>query len=155
MIEDFAYSNSAELCERMAEITDTVLLSFSGGKDSIAAWLQMRKYFKRIVPYYMYFVPGLKYIERSLEYYEDFFGCHIYQFPHPAFFKKMNLGVFQPPNRLSIIADKMYVDLSTYDVIAISEMIRSYLGLSENAYTGVGIRQGDTPMRRLSSGWIM
>ena len=37
--------------------TDTVLMSFSRGKDSIAAWLTIRPYFKRIVPYHLWGVP--------------------------------------------------------------------------------------------------
>lgn len=81
MYERIEYTNSAELCERMAQECDTAIIAFSTGKDSIAAWLQMRRYFKRIVPYYCYSVPNLGFVERSLAYYEDFsgrisIGCH-------------------------------------------------------------------------------
>ena len=52
---------------------DTILLAFSRGKDSIAAWLALRdsKLFKRIIPVYLYLVPGLKFEEESLKYFED------------------------------------------------------------------------------------
>ena len=45
-------SSGESLCRTMAEECDTAILAFSTGKDSIAAWLQLRKYFKHIVPYY-------------------------------------------------------------------------------------------------------
>lgn len=48
MYDRLDYHSSAELCQQMAQECDTAILAFSTGKDSIAAWLQMRKYFKRI-----------------------------------------------------------------------------------------------------------
>jgi len=134
----------------MAEASDGVaILSFSCGKDSIAAWLQMRKYFDRIIPVYKYFVPGLQFIERSLQYYEDFFGCHIYRLPHPAFFKKMNTGLFQPPYRMNVILDEMDIDQSEYNDLVISDIVREKEGLSDDVYTAVGVRMADGPMRRM------
>ena len=82
MYENLRHKTSSEMCEQMAAECDTAILAFSTGKDSIAAWLQMRKYFKRIIPYYCYTVPGLTFVEESLKYYEDFFGTHICRLPH-------------------------------------------------------------------------
>ena len=83
----------------MAQECDTAILAFSTGKDSIAAWLQMRRYFKRIVPYYCYSVPNLGFVERSLAYYEDFFGTHIYRLPHRSLYRCLRGLVFQPPEQ--------------------------------------------------------
>ena len=69
MYDRLEYNTSAELCDQMARECDTAILAFSTGKDSIAAWLQMRRYFKRIIPYYCYSVPGLEFVEKSLCYY--------------------------------------------------------------------------------------
>ena len=37
MYERIEYTNSAELCEQMAQECDTAIIAFSTGKDSIAA----------------------------------------------------------------------------------------------------------------------
>ena len=103
MYERLSYTTSAELCEQMARECDTAILAFSCGKDSIAAWLQMRKYFKHIVPYYCYIVPGLEFVEKSLSYYEDFFGCHIYRLPHRSLYRFLRGMVFQSPPHVTKI----------------------------------------------------
>ena len=43
-----------EVCKSVSAEHPAVMLAFSGGKDSIAAWLAMRPYFSRIVPVYYY-----------------------------------------------------------------------------------------------------
>ena len=147
---DIEYTNSAELCERMAEECDTAIIAFSTGKDSIAAWLQMRKYFKQIIPIYRYAVPGLKFVEDSLKYYEDFFGCHIYRMPHPSLFRKLTYGVFEPPDRATVLMDRYAIDLNSYTYKTINDIVRRSKGLSDSVYCGVGIRMADSPMRRVA-----
>ncbi len=45
------WPDSDTLCRQMAEETGGICFpSFSRGKDSIAAWLQLRRYFDRIIP---------------------------------------------------------------------------------------------------------
>lgn len=148
MYEKLSYTTSAELCEQMAQECDTAILAFSCGKDSIAAWLQMRKYFKRIVPYYCYLVPKLEFVEKSLKYYEDFFGCHIYRLPHASLYRLLRNLVFQPPQNVSKIADAPLVD-DNYDDTMIGEIIRARANLPYDAYVGNGVRMADSPMSRL------
>ena len=148
MYEKLSYTTSAELCEQMAQECDTAILAFRCGKDSIAAWLQMRKYFKRIVPYYCYLVPELEFVEKSLKYYEDFFGCHIYRLPHASLYRLLRNLVFQPPQNVSKIADAPLVD-DNYDDTMIGEIIRARANLPYDAYVGNGVRMADSPMRRL------
>lgn len=149
MYDQLEYSNSAELCERMAAECDTAILAFSTGKDSIAAWLQLRKYFRHIVPYYCYFVPGLQFVEESLKYYEDFFGCHIYRLPHRSFFRFIRGLVHQPPRRVSIIERANLPSESEYDDDTIGEMIRNVAHLPDGAYVATGVRMADSPYRRI------
>lgn len=148
MYDRMEYSTSDELCEQMARECDTAILAFSTGKDSIAAWLQMRRYFKRIIPYYCYSVPGLEFVEKSLCYYEDFFGTHIYRLPHRSFYRWIRGMVFQtPPNVTKIEA----LDLpgEEYDDAMIGELIRGIAKLPDGAYVGTGVRMADSPMRRV------
>ena len=148
MYDRLEYNTSAELCEQMARECDTAILAFSTGKDSIAAWLQMRRYFKRIIPYYCYSVPGLEFVEKSLCYYEDFFGTHIYRLPHRSFYRWMRGMVFQPPPHVTKI-EALDLPGEEYDDAMIGELIRGIAKLPDGAYVGTGVRMADSPMRRV------
>lgn len=92
--EALAERVAASIAEIRAE-TDTVLLGFSGGKDSVGCWLTLRERFPRIIPIHHYLVPDLEFIERSLRYYEQFFQTRIIRLPHPVLYKALRLGLFQ------------------------------------------------------------
>lgn len=147
MYDHLDYQTSAELCEQMAAECDTAILAFSCGKDSIASWLQMRRYFKRIIPYYCYSVPGLEFVERSLRYYEDFFETRIYRLPHRTLWAWIGEGLFQPPERISLIEE---TEIPVFDDAILGEVIRQAGNLPAGAYTGVGVRMADSPMRRVA-----
>lgn len=150
MYDNIEYTNSAELCEQMAAECDTAILAFSTGKDSIAAWLQLRKYFKRIVPYYCYIVPHLRFVEDSLKYYEDFFGQHIYRLPHPTFLTWLNIFHYQTPDRVTIIMKNPMLSGMYWDEQAMGDAIRAFGKLPRNAYVATGVRMADSPQRRIS-----
>ena len=150
MYDGLEYETGAELCEKMAKECDTAILAFSTGKDSIAAWLQLKKYFKRIIPYYLYVVPKLSFVEKSLDYYERFFGCHIYRLPHPSMFRIFNAMVFQPPYRVNVILNELYMPPDGYTDQTIGDMIRYGLDLPESAYIATGVRMADSPYRRIA-----
>lgn len=151
MYEKLTYSNSAELCEQIAaESNGTAILAFSTGKDSIAAWLQMRKYFKRIIPYYCYVIPDLDFVEDSLKYYEDFFGQHIYRLPHPSFFRFLENGIFQPKDMIDISRDFDIPMQVIYNDGTVPDVVRGSCGLTDEILCGVGVRMADSPVRRLS-----
>ena len=148
MYENLSYETGEELCEKMAAECDTAILAFSTGKDSIGAWLQMRKYFRNIVPYYCYSVPKLGFVEDSLKYYEDFFGCHIYRLPHRSFYRFLRCMVFQSPPHVTKI-EALDLPGEEYDDRMVGEIIRSMAKLPEACYAGTGVRMADSPMRRI------
>ncbi len=148
MYERLSYQNSDELCAGMAAECDTAILAFSTGKDSIAAWLQMRKYFKHIIPYYCYTIPGLSFVEDSLKYYEDFFQTRIYRMPHRSLYRFLRCMVFQPPEHVTKI-EALDLPGEEYDDAMVGEMVRQCGELPDGAYVGCGIRMADSPMRRV------
>lgn len=148
MYDRLDYHSSAELCQQMAQECDTAILAFSTGKDSIAAWLQMRKYFKRIVPYYCYCVPRLEFVEKSLAYYEDFFGTHIYRLPHRSLYRWLRGMVFQSPPHVTKV-EALDLPGEEYDDAMIGELVRELGRLPDGAYVGTGVRMADSPMRRV------
>lgn len=127
--------------------TDTILLAFSCGKDSIAAWLECRKHFPRIVPYYMYLIPGLEFVERSLTYYEEWFGCRIMRYPHPTLYHWLSQGTFQAPERIPVIRR---FGLPTPDYSDLQQIMRDYLALGPTCYTASGVRAVDSPQRMMA-----
>ena len=150
MYEKLSYTNSDELCEQMAQECDTVLLSFSCGKDSIASWIQCRKYFKHIIPYYRYLVPDLKFVDESIEYYEQVFGQHIYKLPSPNFYRLIRDGVFQSPERWDAICSIDDLPTAEYTETVLADIVREVGKLPPFAYCAVGNRASDSPMRRMS-----
>lgn len=137
----------AEVLTEIRKRTSTILLAFSCGKDSIATWLACRKIFPRILPYYMYLIPGLGFIERSLSYYEDWFGRRILRVPHPSLYRMLNNLVFTPPERCRVI-ERLRLPRISYS--SIQEEIREHSGLGSDCYTASGVRAADSPIRLLA-----
>ncbi len=143
------FDNSDQLCEYMADLTGGVtMLAFSTGKDSIVSWLKLRRYFRKIVPYYLYCVPGnLAFVEKSLRYYEDWFGCHIIRLPHPSLYRMLDNAVFQAPENLRIIEEANLIKFDFEDVNTLVRMTDEEL---DTAYQASGVRCADSIVRRTS-----
>ena len=130
------------------ETTDTVLLSFSGGKDSLAAWLKLREHF-RVVPVFLYRVPGLRFVDEKLEEYEGQFGTHIIRLPHPSSYRMLGEMVFQPPENCAVIEELGLPEFRyTYDDLF--QLVREEWRLPETTWVATGVRSADSPNRRAS-----
>lgn len=138
---------SKEVLQTLADLNEPVALSFSCGKDSIAAWLAMREYGIEIVPVYFWLVPDLKFIDDELAYFEDFFGTRICRYPNPSFFRLINHFVHQPPERLRFIEA---ANLPTPDYQQTWEVILDELGLDPKTWKADGVRAADSLNRRTS-----
>jgi len=144
------FDNSDELCEYMADLCDgCTILAFSTGKDSVVAWLKLRRYFRKIVPYYLYPIPGgpLSFTERAIKYYEDWFGCHILRLPHPSVHRMLNDFVDQAPENLRIIEEARLPNIDYEDINA---LVRATDPELEDAYQASGVRSADSIVRRQS-----
>lgn len=136
--------NGEEVIREIRKHTDTVLLSFSCGKDAICAWLALRPHF-RVIPYYLYLVPDLQFVERSLQYYEEFFATRIYRLPHASLYRMLNKFVFQAPERCQIIES---CELPMLDYDDINALLCEDLHLTiASTFTASGVRAADSPTR--------
>ncbi len=128
--------------------SDGVLLAFSRGKDSIAAALALRDHFEPVVPCFLYLVPGLSFVEESLDYFERhlFGGRHIVRLPHPVFYRWMIAYIRQPPGRMPAIDA---LDLPNYDFDELDAMAKMDGGLPPEAFTATGRRVNDSVIRRM------
>lgn len=140
-----------QTCESViAEIrakSPEILLSFACGKDSIAAWLAVRERFEAVHAFYLYLVPGLEFVEESLDYYERFFGCRIGRYPNPNLYRMLNGLVFQPPERIEVVEQ---VGLPNFDRDDVAAAFAEDVGAPKDAYTAIGNRISDNLTRRMA-----
>lgn len=91
-----------------ARVTDSVIVGFSGGKDSIVTLDLCFKYFKRVVPYFMYLVPDLDFQENMLKRYEERYNTEIIRIPHfecSDFLKYGSFTLYDPDVEIVKITD--------------------------------------------------
>lgn len=139
--------SSADIREQLASEGRPVLLAFSRGKDSIASWLALRAAGVEVIPYHMYLVPGLRFVDESLAYFREWFGQPIANIPHPSLYRWLNGATFQVPERLAVIDAAR---LPEPDFAAVLGMLRTDLGLPAETWVADGVRACDSPVRRLS-----
>ncbi len=137
---------SAELRANLKAEGRPVLLAFSRGKDSLAAWLALRETGIPVIPYFMYLVPHMKYLDESVKVYEDFFGQHILQVPHPAFYNAIRSYIWQPPENVAIIESMAIPHISPVDL---QNMVRETYA-QMNTWLCTGVRGADSPQRRVA-----
>ena len=139
---------SEQVCLKIGEeCGGKVVLAFSCGKDSIASWLQLRRLGIQVVPYYCYLVPGLKFIEDSLNYYEDFFQTKIHRLVSDALPRMLTDFVYQPPHNVGIIRAS---GIRKWKKNEFHDVVVKWQGMEEKGMIGVGVRACDSARRRLS-----
>lgn len=75
-------SSVFESVKCQALLTDSVIVSYSGGKDSAVTLDLCCRYFKTVHVFFMYQVPGLSFQEAVLKLAEKRYGVEIYRLPH-------------------------------------------------------------------------
>lgn len=122
-----------------------VLLAFSAGKDSIAAWLALKAVGATVYPFYYYIHPDLGFVNRSLAYYEEFFGTRIARYPAPGLYRWWTGGVFQPPERVPVVLQS---SLRPYKNELVTDAARMDFKLAAATPVALGIRAADSINRR-------
>lgn len=77
-----------------SSVTDSVIVGFSGGKDSIVTLDLCFKYFKNVVPFFMYLAPNLEFQEKTLRWYENKYNTEIIRIPHFEVSEFLKYGSF-------------------------------------------------------------
>ena len=122
-----------------------VLLAFSAGKDSIAAWLALKAAGATVFPFYYYIHPDLGFVNLSLTYYEEFFGTRIARYPAPGVYGWWCGGVFQTPERVAVA---MQSSLRPYKNELVTDAARIDFKLAATTPVALGVRAADSINRR-------
>lgn len=118
----------------MAKMTDEVIVAFSGGKESIVVLDLCVKHFKRVVPFFMYYVPGLSFQEKQLRWYEDKYGLEIVRLPHFELSNLMRYGTYR----------NIDLDVPIIGMNEIYQWMRETYGIN---WIAAGERSGDSVIR--------
>lgn len=137
---------SVAICESIAKESEGVcLLAFSRGKDSTCAWLWLRRFFKRIIPFHMASVPHLQFVDSSLEYYENVFQTKIERLLGLDACRGLSNLWYQP------IEDEDEIDRmdlwNDYSIHNIADLVRDKYNCP-NAWLAQGISIYDSVIRR-------
>lgn len=148
------FATSEEACAFVRTKTDTVVLAFSRGKDSICAWLQLRRYWTapgQIIPITKVFpnkagTGPLRFEEESLRYYEQFFGTRIYRIFHHEYIRQLAYLLMQPPDRRDAIARLQAQRL--VQVLDNADRDKQILRIVKGAWICTGLRMWDSLQRQ-------
>ena len=138
---------SDELCRTIARESGGVcLLSFSRGKDAIAAWLNLSRFFPRIIPFTCAAIPHVPFADEYLAYVERIFGTHVIRLLDGGLYSMVNALRFQWPHDEEWINGMSWPE---YDAQDIASTIRSHLGLPR-AWTAYGLNASDSIDRMIT-----
>jgi 3'-phosphoadenosine 5'-phosphosulfate sulfotransferase (PAPS reductase)/FAD synthetase len=150
----------ADNCKFVSKIDPRPLVSFSCGVDSIAMWLRLKELADQDSGFnlsdasffYMYYIPGLPFVDDYISYFEQKEGIKIAQVPHNLFLEALANWHFQSPSKSKAI-ELMQKTKDKYVLVSKSEIedyVKKRFGYSPDAYTCVGVKAGDSAMRRMA-----
>jgi phosphoadenosine phosphosulfate reductase len=82
----------------MAALTDSVIVFYSGGKDSAVVLDLAFRRFKNVHPVLMYYVPGLSFQQGIIKWAEEKYSTEVYQVPHFELSSMYRFGAFAKPD---------------------------------------------------------
>lgn len=133
-----------EPIKTQSKITDKVLVSYSGGKESAVVLDLCARYFKHVVGFFMYYIEGLSFQEALLRWAEKKYGIEIIRVPHFELSELLRYGSFR----------QMDFDVSAVSVKETYNYVREQTGIY---WIAGGERVKDSIIRRammLKSGSI-
>jgi len=93
-LEYVLFTKTIEELKESAASHDSVVVGFSGGKDSWCCLDLCMKIFKNVKAFFMYFIPGLECVEVELDKARQKYGVEILQYPHWLLFRCIKYGIF-------------------------------------------------------------
>ena len=119
----------------MAKVTDSVIVAFSGGKESVVTLDLCTRYFKNVKAFFMYIVPDLSFQERTMEWYEKRYQIEIMRIPHMDVCEFYHYGSFRPED-------------PTFPIVSINDIYQYVRLETDTWWIAAGERIDDSIVRR-------
>lgn len=139
------YSTSATdaLCREVAKKSHGVCFAFvSRGKDSLCMWLQLLKFFHRIIPVHFATMPDCRYSSEYLDYLEGAFGAKILRMMGEDLKMSLVRHIYQESPWECDVIDAVFEDRD-YTKLDLLDYLRMKFNLPR-AWCAVGISQNDS-----------
>lgn len=144
----YSAPQSDALCKEVAKKSHgTIFLGFSGGKDSVCAWLQLKRYFTRIIPFHCASIPNLTFRTKILDYYEYEFQTKILRLMGEDLSMSLKRLVYQVPKD-AVPCMETFGDIEDYNKLDILEYLRKKFNLPR-AWCAFGVNASDSIDRRI------
>ena len=139
---------SDALCKEIAKKSKGVcFLGFSHGKDSVLAFLQLSRYFKRIIPFHCASIPNMKFVNAILDYYEYEFQTKILRLMGEDLVMGLKRLFYQDPRDL-MACDDEFGEIEDFNKLDILEYLRKEYNLPR-AWCAFGVNAADSQDRRI------
>jgi 3'-phosphoadenosine 5'-phosphosulfate sulfotransferase (PAPS reductase)/FAD synthetase len=96
-VQNVMYQTNVKLA-KYAEQHDAILLSYSGGKDSLACLDLCRRHFKTVICFNMFSIPGLAVTKEAIRYAIENYGVTVLSYPHWGLFNALKSGTYRNPH---------------------------------------------------------
>lgn len=124
-----------DVIKTQSKVTDSVIVAFSGGKESIVTLDLCFRYFKNVRPFFMYICPNLSFQERTISWYEKKYQTEIIRLPHMDVSEFYHYGSFRPPDY-------------TFPVVSINDIYQYVRLKTDTWWISAGERIDDSIVRR-------
>ena len=140
----FTTAATEELCREIAQKSKgTCFLMMSRGKDSLCAWLQLRRHFQRVIPFHCASVPHYRYVEEYLEYLECEFDTKVLRLMGEDLPMALVRHIYQESPWECDAIDSDFGPVSDFSKLDVLEYLRYKFNLPR-AWCAVGISQNDS-----------
>ncbi len=90
-----------DIIKKASKLTDSVIIGFSGGKDSVVCLDLCIKHFKNVEAYFLYIVKDLGFQERYLGYIEKRYKISFHRLPHWVLSIYLSGSTYRPHTQTS------------------------------------------------------
>lgn len=118
-----------------SKVTDSVIVAFSGGKESIVTLDLCCKHFKNVKAFFLYIVPDLSFQEKTISWYENKYDIQITRLPHMETSQLFKYGCFRKEDY-------------TIPIISINDIYKYVRLKNEMWWVAAGERINDSIVRR-------
>ena len=133
------FTEASQILNDAAKSSDSCVVFYSGGKDSLVVMDLATKAFKKVVPVFMYFVPGLSIIEKQLEFARTRWGIDVLQIPHWKLFWCIKNGFYCLPS---------IKNQEKIPILKIKDIYNYVLKKTGISYIATGAKMADSVWRR-------